>query len=218
MRAPLLFAIGVGLLAATSWGNDRVERRSSMLGEELRYFPSGDLVRASSLGFHSLAADLCFVRAVQYYGQHRRTDREYPWTAHLFNVIGELDPKFVRPYVLGALILAEDNKDLPAALAYLERGQRENPNDWNLAFENGFLRMVHAKDYEAAAPWFLKAARLPEAPIYVNRFAAYCVMNAGDAGEAIELWREVRDTADDPALREAAERYIEKLEGEQHAG
>jgi len=42
--------------------------------EELAYYPSGQALQPATLGHAETAADLAWLRAVQYYGEHRVTD------------------------------------------------------------------------------------------------------------------------------------------------
>lgn len=55
----------------------------------------------------------------------------------------------------------------------LERGIRNNPNDYYLYERLGILLRDRAKDHAAAADAFAKAASFAEAPAYIKRFAAY---------------------------------------------
>lgn len=55
----------------------------------------------------------------------------------------------------------------------LERGIRNNPNDYYLYERLGILLRDRVKDHSGAADAFAKAASFPDTPSYVNRFAAY---------------------------------------------
>lgn len=212
MTRILAIVIGGLLLAAASKARDAAPERRALTEEELTYFPSGDLLHVASLGFDGLASDVTFLQAVQYYGKHRRSDRQYPLTQHLFDVTTELDPGFVTPYLFGALVLADDTQQLDEAIALLERGMANHPDDWELPFEAGFLTFVHRRDHARAAEYFRRALALPGAPMYVRKFAAYTYSKAGSREASLALWREIEREADEPGLREAARRYIEELE------
>jgi len=203
---------GLLLLGLAAFISDRAPRRSTIEAFELRYFPSGTLLRAAAVGFHGVAADLSFLRGVQYYGEHRRSDRQYPWAAHIFDVVVELDPHFVEPYLFGALVVAEDAQQIDRGLELLERGMEANPDRWELPFRAGFITYVHRKDHPRAATWFERAMRCPGAPEYVHKFAAYVYRQGGNKAASLRLWRDLAETTDDPALREVAERYIREIE------
>jgi len=201
------------LVGAATLNSGR-QQRPIPADADLAYFPSGHLLHATAVGFKGLAADVAFLRAVQYYGEHRKSDRQYPWTRHLFHVVTELDPWFVTPYLFGALVLADDMSRLDLSVDLLERGMAANPKRWELPVEAGFLSFVHQRDATAAAIWFRQAMTMPGAPEYVRRFAAFTLTRSGSHAQALKLWREIEQNATEPAIREAARRYIDELEQE----
>ena len=83
---------------------------------ELLFFPSGRLLKPACLGFDTWVADLCWVRALQYYGLHRLTDQRYEGSQHLFATITDLDPQYQSAYLLGAVVLAQDMGSLMLSL------------------------------------------------------------------------------------------------------
>lgn len=213
MRYAAWITAGLALLVLATTTLDRAPDRRDVQDVELTYFPSGEMLRVASLGFDGFAADLAFLRAVQYYGAHRQSDRQFPWAPHLFDVITRLDGRFQTPYVLGALILAEDLNRMDMAIGLLARGMEHLPESWELAFEAGFLYFAKGKDRAAAAAWLDRARRLPDAPPYVAKFAAQAFADSGSKDEALDIWREIEATAEEPGLREVARRKIEQLEG-----
>ena len=58
--------------------------------EELSYYPSGNHLRPATLGHEETAADLGWIRAVQYYGEHRRTDNRFVRMRHVFDILTTL--------------------------------------------------------------------------------------------------------------------------------
>ena len=74
--------------------------------EELSYYPSGQHLRPATLGHAETAADLAWLRAVQYYGEHRRTDLRFENMEHVFDILTSLSPTFAPAYVFGAFALA----------------------------------------------------------------------------------------------------------------
>ncbi|MGH7742742.1 MAG: hypothetical protein ACRENS_12065, partial [Candidatus Eiseniibacteriota bacterium] len=83
--------------------------------EELSYYPSGEHLRPATLGFAEAAADIAWLRAVQYYGEHRHTDNRFTRMGHIFDILTSLAPHFVAPYAFGAFALAQEGRDFPAA-------------------------------------------------------------------------------------------------------
>ncbi len=173
---------------------------------ELDLFPSGRFLREASLGHVQLAADLAWLTAIQYYGQHRRGDRRYPLAPHLFATITDADPRFENAYFFGSLVLA-DGGFADQAERLLRRGAERNPHSWRLRFELGFFQYVIKKSHAEAAATFLAVSRIPGAPEYARRFAAAAHERAGDAATARQLWSLIaRESRNDEIRRMARER------------
>jgi hypothetical protein len=180
-------------------------------GQELMYFPSGRFLKQSALGHTTTLADIAWLRAIQYYGHHRMTDRKYDMVGHVFDIITTLDPNFVHAYVFGAVVLSQDAGRPEEGLALLRKGMRANPDNWLLAFETGFIYYVVLRDCENAGRYFSLSSRLPDAPDMTARFAAFVEERAGHTETAFELWAEIARATDNKFIREMAEERMEKL-------
>ncbi|MEK7348700.1 MAG: hypothetical protein AABZ94_07480 [Candidatus Eisenbacteria bacterium] len=215
-RAGLFAALAVAgaLLAGAGMlqGSYRAQRGAPSV-DELLYYPSGVWVRQAALGYETAAADVAWLRAIQYYGEHRLSDQRYDMIGHVMGIVTELDPRFTEAYVFGGFVLAQELRQPQRGLELLERGMRANPDDWRLAFESGFLHYVGTKNYEAAARYFTRASRLPGHPDYVERFAAFTNQRAGNAGMAILLWKRIEATGN-KYMQEVARRELKRLEGQ----
>jgi len=196
---------GAGMLFAASWS-----RIGPARGEELLYFPSGVFVKQASLGYETAAADAAWLRAIQYYGEHRLTDQKYERIGQVVSVVTDLDPAFESAYVFGAFVLAQELRRPDEGLALLVKGRRANPESWRLAFETGFLHYVCRHDYAAASSCFVQAARLPGHPDYVERFAAFASQRSGNRDLAILLWKRVLVTGN-RYMQEVARRELARL-------
>lgn len=207
--AALVFAAGAVGLAEIAW----VRLPHPRPIEELSYYPSGKAVRAATLGHSETAADLAWLRAIQYYGEHRRSDNRFTRMGHVFDILTTLAPHFVPAYVFGAFSLAQEGYDFPAAAALMDKGLAANPRNGELAFQAGFLYYVKpgGRDLRHASEYFEQAARQPDAPPAAARFAAFCHQNRGDLAVALELWQEVLDTSGNAYLRQMAERNIAEI-------
>lgn len=184
---------------------------------DVMYLPSGRFIRQVSLGYRDLAADLLWLRTIQYYGSYRMGDNDIALFDHLVDVITDLDPQFTFAYIFGALIIAEDLGDFRKGIKFLEKGIRNNPDDWWLVFEMGFLHYVDARDYAAASRYFHQAAEMPGADDIAARFAAFVAAKAGYTETSIAMWEEIARTTDNPHIKALAERYIERLKAEPEA-
>src|SRR5205085_8065120 len=110
--------------------------------EELSYYPSGKHLLPMSCGHAESAADLAWLRAVQYYGEHRTTDLRFTRMEHVFDILTTLAPDFVSAYVFGGFALAQEGRDPPAGERLMLKGMDANPLSGRLAFELGFFYYV----------------------------------------------------------------------------
>jgi len=209
-------AVAVALVAA-SGTVDRAGRaqRGAPSRDELLYYPSGVWVRQAALGYETAAADLAWLRGIQYYGEHRLSDQRYDMIGHVMNIVTDLDPRFTQPYVFGAFVLSQELNQPQRGLELLQKGMRANPESWRLAFETGFLHYVGTHDHAAAARYFARASGLPGHPDYAERFAAFAAQRAGDRAMAVLLWKRVEATGN-KYMQEVARRELRNLgEGEE---
>jgi len=181
--------------------------------EELSYYPSGRFLEPATLGHAATAADLAWLRAVQYYGQHRATDNQFVRMGHVFDILTTLDPAFVPAYSFGAFALAQEGRDFPAAERLMLKGLAVNPTSGELAFQLGFLYYVRpgGRDLQHAAEYFEQASRQTDGPAQSARFAAFARQNSGDLMAAYELWANVERDSPNRYLREIAQREMTRI-------
>lgn len=181
---------------------------------ELDYYPSGKYLRPAVLGHAETAADLAWLRAVQYYGEQRHHGNSFANLDHVFDVLTTLSPGFESAYVFGAFALAQEGSRFDLAEKLMQSGLEQNPTSGRLAFEAGFLYFVRpgGRDLRRAAQYFQLASRLPGSPPSSARFAAFCRQNSGDLAVAWELWQEVLNTSQNRYMREAAQREMTRIQ------
>lgn len=215
LRAIIAGAIGIALGAAVyvvaEMAYMALPHPSSL--EELSYYPSGEHLRPAALGHAETAADLAWLRAVQYYGEHRRSDLRFARMDHVFDIVTTLSPHFVSAYIFGAFALAQEGFDFERAERLMEKGIENNPTSGRLAFEFGFLYYVRpgGRDLKHAAEYFELASRLPDGPPESARFAAFARQNSGNLRVAYELWLHVEQTSSNQYLREMAQREMKRI-------
>lgn len=179
--------------------------------KELLYMPNGKYLKAISLGHAPLVADFVFLWAIQYYSDYDRGDR-YRYVEHVFgDVIAELDPGYIDPYWLGAMILTTEAQDLEGGLRLLDRGFEKNPSAWILPFLAGW-ECDRVRQFDRAAVYFDRAARAPGAPPDLFRLKAGMTERTGNLREAIARWQDVlTDPRNDAGARAIATRQIRTL-------
>ncbi|MDD3642496.1 MAG: hypothetical protein PHQ19_03425 [Candidatus Krumholzibacteria bacterium] len=185
----------------------------------IAYLPTSECARMAALGYRELAADLYWFKAVQYYGGYRLDQNDIELFSHLADLITDLDPQFTGAYRLSAIVITEDIGNFPEAKRLMEKGLLNNPDDYWLTFEMGFLHYLGGRDYAEAEKYFRVAASLPNNDgSRAARFAADAASKGGNIEASIVLWRELAESSDNQYLRELAERYIRRLEEQRAAG
>ena len=203
LAAGLTVAVSLHALDAESGRSGRSERL---------YFPSGEFLVESSLGFREAMADWLWFRFIQYYGEFKAGRNDLRYLDLMIDSITRLDPRFVRAYHLASLIYWSDFARYGKSYDILRRGILANPDNASLRFQIGFMRYVLDADYPRAAHWFEMAGRCSDATDRERRFAAFARHRAGDDRVSLALWKDLRERSSSPQMRELAETMIAKLE------
>ncbi len=209
----VLVAWGFVLVYLLQLSIDATNRHSmrERLVSELAYFPSGRFLRQAAIEYQNVAADFVWLRAVQYYGHHLMTDRKYEWLGHIFEILTTLDPRFRGAYHFGGMTLAWDARQPDSAIKFLIKGMRDNPLDWQLPFDAGFISYMLLDDYEAAANYFSVASKLPNTWLVTERWAAISMAKAGRFEVARQMWLDIYHGTENRALRALALRQLKHL-------
>ena len=211
----MLRSLGLVLVALLLWGASTAltapARPSGKMTDELVYFPSGRFLRQAALGYDQAAAAVAWLRLVQYYGEHVRTDQDFAKIQHMADIVTDLDPRFEEPYVFASFVLLTDEADPEASLELLAKGRRNNPDSWKILLESGLTSYLGYEDYGAASTFFRMASTRPGAPEYLGRYAAFMTEQAGSPEAALVLWTEALERATMPEVRERIEARIADL-------
>jgi len=216
MKSPPLFAFLLAMILALGGAVGTIQwleggTRPAGPDEELRYLPSPALARRLAFGYEHLAADLMWIRTVQYFGKHLPADRRFPRLLPLLEVTVGLDPHFAEAYQYGALFLWLA-RDPAGAVAFLEEGYRQNPERWEMSHDLGRLYFLQLHDDAQALRWWTIARHLPGSPPYLPRFIARLHAKVGQVETALELWEAMeRDPNTNEYWRAKAREEIERL-------
>jgi tetratricopeptide (TPR) repeat protein len=211
MRKPvaalLVLVLAVGGIAGLKLRAERTIERAKVPGGSIIYLPSGKFLRYAALGYTNLAADLIFLWAIQYFS-NTAVPARFRYLDHVFAVIAELDPLFIDPYEIGALIAVADGGDPDTAFSILDRGLAKNPDQWLFPYEAGHLAQLSLKDYELARRYYQKVMDIPGSPEIAKRLYANAAYKEMNYELAWESWMEVYRTAKDDRTRKFAENHL----------
>ena len=125
--------------------------------EEVLYLWSGEHVKRLVPGFENLAADLYWLRTVQYFGGQRLfvSDKRFELLRPLIDITTTLDPRLEIAYRYGAIFLSEP-PPLGAGrpregVEVLERGVSALPDSWRLRQDLGFFHFLFLGDAHTAS-------------------------------------------------------------------
>jgi hypothetical protein len=207
-------AAGWLLLAAAAAGVPLAQRRIDALRgpfaahQESLYLWSGAHVKRLFPGFENVAADLYWIRTVQYFGGTRlfSSDRNFALLEPLIDITVTLDPRFDIAYRYGAVFLSEPSgAGRPrSGIALLERGARANPSNWRLKKELGYFYFVFLHDPQNAARVLLEAADVPGAAWWLRTMAADVLGRGGDRATARRIWAQMYEEEEQGPLKRNA--------------
>lgn len=173
---------------------------------------STKVMKALSLEYAPLTADIYWTRVVQYYGSKgERTDQlDSLWP--LLDLATTLDPNLIPAYRFGSTFLAEQK---PAgagqperAVELIRRGIKENPEYWRLYQDLGNVYYFALKDNEKAAQAYVDGSNVPGAAPWMKLMAAR-IAERGDTLETSRyLWTEIYQSSQDPSIRENAKVHL----------
>jgi len=194
---------------------DQVRTQATL--EEVLYFNSPKWIKRLSLGYDGLLADIYWTRAVQYFGsKHIVEAKDYRLLAPLLEITTTLDPKLIVAYQFGANFLAPKPPhgagQPDKAIALVEYGIRNNPNNWKLYYELGFIYYyMKPREYAKAAEAFERGTKVPNAHPFLRVLAAQMAQHAGEIETSRMLWQAAYATSQEDLIRKNAVAHLRAL-------
>ena len=186
--------------------------------EEVLYLWSGEHVRRLVPGFESLAADVYWLRTVQYFGGQRvfARDKRFELLRPLIDITTTLDPRFEIAYRYGAIYLSEP-PPLGAGrphegIEVLEAGARALPASWRLPPGPRLLPLPvpgrRPDRCEDPARGLADSGRRLLAADAGGRSAG----QGGDRESSRRMWRQMYDQAEEGIIRDNARVRLQILD------
>jgi tetratricopeptide (TPR) repeat protein len=202
MRA-LRFLLVIALASATALAASRLE-----VAQEGPYdidaIPRPGALAWLYLGNRTLAADLNWLRAVQYIGEPRGNQRGWGKLYLLVDAVTDLDPGHGYAYQVAGTILSSVGR-IEESNRILEKGIRNVPDRYILPYHRAFNAFYYQDDWPTAGKFAEIAARTPGAPAHVRHNVLAYYVKGKRADAAIAFLEQALSEAKDSDSRKAIE-------------
>ena len=214
MIAGAIVIVSLAASAVVLHRSDQLRPQATI--EEVLYLNSPKVLKRASLGYEGLLADIYWTRAVQYFGgRHHNGAQSYNLLYPLLEITTNLDPQLGVAYQFGASFLApappEGAGQPERAVQLMEYGIENNPNDWKLYYDLGFVYYMNLKDYPKAAEVFDRGSRVPNAHPFMRVLAAQMAQHAGEYDTARMMWSATYQSSQDTEIRANAMEHLRAL-------
>ena len=184
--------------------------------QDVLYISSPSVLKRLSLGYDGLLADVYWTRAVQYFGGRLAQGvSHFELLAPLLEITTTLDPHLLVAYQFGGNFLAPappNGAGMPGrAIALMNYGIQNNPDDWHLYYQLGFIYYMDLKDYRHAADALDRGSKVPHAHPFLPILAAGMAQHAGDVQMARALWTTTLQSTQDKQIRANAIGHLRAL-------
>ena len=186
------------------------DRKKSFTGEKLLFFPSGKFIQGVACGYNNFLADLLWIRGGVYYGGQKSKHGSLEYLNHIFNVITDLDPKFINAYTTGGMFLFDDLHSLEMSMKLLDKGIYNNPTNWYVPFMKGFILYL-AEKYDLAYRWFMVASLYETGKGLAFKFANWCLQKEMGPEMTLKFWENIYNTTENRWMRGKAVKGISRV-------
>lgn len=181
-NSALLFAAFIALFAVSvrfqSIQSERM-RREHVSVQQWLYLPDSRYVQFTSIGYNHFVSDFLWLRAIQTFGQWYAHKEDIPMLMPYFDVITDLDPKFLAVYSFGNMVIGEEAGDHKQGLAILDKGIANNPNSYRPAYEGAYFAYWTMNNPDLAKYYVARALKAPDCPDFVRGWTGYFDMKQG---------------------------------------
>ena len=209
----------------------QMHKESILNQTEVVYVPAEAQSRLIYLGYDQAAADVLWIRSINYFARHFIGDREYPWLSHFIDQVITFDPKFHDAYLwAGSSLLYGrmlSNEVVREANVYYERALKVFPNDHESAYRLGmnYHAEMQSEDKTERAEFRRKglyylelAANMPDAPNRITELVAALNLKYGSDQLAIQYLTDLYLRTDDEKERARLEIRLSALQKESGLG
>lgn len=180
----------------------------------------GSRMKGFTFGMDGLIADWYYMRSLQYVGDKMLANKEenidlddlrslnprllYP----LLDNATSLDPNFLGAFYYGAVILPAIDGEQAKRLTL--KGIENNPDSWRLYQYLGYIYWKLG-DYEKSAEAYEKGSDISGAAPFMRLMSGAMRSEGGSRSTARQIFEQMLEATDDPAVRITAQRRIAQL-------
>ena len=186
----------------------------------------GQFIVASLVGFKEVIAGALWIRADTFF--HKG---EFQAIVPIVRLVTWLDPHNIDVFTTGAWHMdynfvdeansMSDKRYIPASIALLKEGIRNNPDIWDLYFELGWTHYnKKIMDYEKSLYYIEEATKRPGVDPntgkkisrhdYVDHMLAHAYAKVGRFDDAIDTWQKCRKRVEKLLARERRDTYVDQ--------
>lgn len=183
----------------------------------------GARLKGYSFGFEGLLADWYWMRSLQYIGEKVVKDHDKNTNFNLENLkplnprllyplldnAATLDPRFTAVYSYGAIVLPAI--DSAQAVKLAEKGIANNPNQWRLYEQLGYIYW-RLNEYEKAADVYQRGAALENSPPFMKIMWSKMLTAGGDRETARAVYEQMSENAPDQQIKDNAALHLLELD------
>lgn len=209
----VLALVAYGIILPGLWGSRENLRAEIPAG----YIIPSKFSRMLALGHQGVLSDFLFLKIATFVGGRsaagqRMTALDWDVVGKSLDVVSDLDPYFVDPYMLAEGLLAWDAQKPELANQLLLKGAKFRDWDWRLPYFVGFNNFYFLKNYSEASVYIMRAAELPGSPEYLKTLGARLAYYGGKSQTALLFLKEMLAETDDPLMTSRLEMRMIALE------
>jgi len=211
IKSILLGCIFLGLIPITGIAEVELQGRAvaarKAAAQEAFNLPPAKILRAATFGYNELAADMIWIRSINYFTSQLFDKKEMLHMQRYLDTIIALDSQFKEVYIFGPAMLlsmkgASKHTDVEvlAAIELLGRAVKEFPNDWTFPKALGSYYLFELEGQDKAqkdgykrigAEWIQRAALLGAKHEWLTSLAAKVLTEQGQRDLAIRHLQEM---------------------------
>jgi hypothetical protein len=211
----LHIAVFVALASAMTFSASRLSAAQER-PYDISVVPSSKVMRWLSVGHPTLAANLLWLRAVQYIGEPRADTRGWDKLYPVVDAVTDLDPRHGYAYQVAGVVLGSVGRTQESN-AIFEKGTRNVRDRYILPYLRSFNAFYYDDDWPTAGRFAEISARTPGAPDHVRHNVLAYYVKGKRADAAVAFLRQSLAEAKDPDTRKAVESQLRQALLEQDA-